>query len=815
MEEFDENGWAHVHHAAFNGYHKSLSRFVKSGEDQLELETKDGRQMTPLLLACMNGHVETIKLLVEELHANLKAKDRRMFGAVELAALKSHSSVLEYLLQLNSPDLDVWKILTQGLAQNDLECSCAKAIVELTSADENAEFLESFFNAGGVEAILKLLKNSLASEEAKVFSLSALLNLVKVQAGKEILSQSGAVPAILLQLKDTPRDLYFPATKLLKALAHSEHNKEAIVSNGGVECLVQLLQFTADDEVIEIALSTLMVLTSSNTEIRTAVGNNKEIWNSLVVLLTAIKNKHVLATVAKTISIIIKGHTANQNAFVAENGVQPLMELMKLHSRECQFAAVQVIQNLSERNEDNQRIVTEHGCVMMLMRMLKRSRATDLRALTAGALWAIAGEKNAQRRSIAAEISVNILIEFLSENLPEKLHFIGSEALGVLATGVRNKREEISKANGVMPLVRLLGKVNTPAYIVLSVLQTLRALCLCLGFRPHPQNQEGVMKEGGLKFLIRYMIQARQEIIKVEAAYTLGCVCLSNTTNMRAALEHKDFSFIHILRQLYSVNDEVHLLAGAALAVFAYNNVPNQRQIAMSGGVSYHTFVPFLESKSEMQVTYSAFQIVVLSRIIPDEDQAQTSATGIKLLISKLNSTTEDIQVAAANFIGALAHTRAGIPGAIISIGTITMLGKLLSSPYETVQAAASVALGYLSYDSIGERQLLGVCRQDPFLYEVIQFHAGKVKLSPEFVQRWQHCKRVGLPPITKKPVDQHLLADKKMETAHFAVDAEPTFTVASTYESPGGGASDGIPERKTSAATSMRTGTVLRLPLA
>lgn len=137
-----------------------------------------------------------------------------------------------------------------------------------------------------------------------------------------------------------------------------------------------------------------------------------------------------------------------------------------------------------------------------------------------------------------------------------------------------------------------------------------------------------------------------------------------------------------------------------------------------------------------------------------------------------------------------------------------------MSSKYETVQAAASVALGYLSYDSIGERQLLGVCRHDPFLYEVIQFHAGKVKLSPQFVERWQHCRRIGLPPIAKKP-DQHLLADKKMVTAHFAVDAEQTFTVASTNESPGGGASDGIPERKTSAATSMRTGTVLRLPLA
>lgn len=813
MDEFDENGWAHVHHAAYNGYHKSVNRFVKSGEDQLELETKDGEQLTPLLLACMNGHVGTVQLLAEELQANLKAKDRRMFGAVELAALKNHISVLEYLLKLKSPDLDVWKNLISGLAQNDLESCCARAIVELTS-DEHAEHLEDFFNAGGVQAVLKLLKNSLASEESKVFSLSAFLNFVKNEVGKEFLSQSGALPPIILQLKETTRDLYLPATRLLEALAYSEPNKEAIVSNGGVECLVQLLQFTDDEEVIESALSTLKVLTSSNLEIQTSVGNNKDIWKSLVVLLTAVRNKHVLSIVAKTISAIVKGHGVNQNAFVAENGVQPLMELMRLRSRECQFAAVRGIHSLAEGNEDNQRVVTEHGCVLMLMRMLKRSRAADARTLTAGALWAIAGKKNAQRRSIAAEIGVNILVEFLSENLPESLHFIGSEALCVLASGVRNKREDISKANGVMPLVRLLGKANTPAYIVRSVLQTLRALCLCLGFRPHTQNQEAVMKEGGLRFLIRYMVQARQDIIKVQAAYTLGCVCLSNTANMRTALDHKDFSFIHILRQLYNVDDDVHLLAGAALAVFSYNNVANQKTIALCGGVGYHTFMPFLESKNEKQVTYTAFQIVVLSRIIPDEDQSQTSAKGIKLLISQLDSTTEDIQAAAANFIGALAHTRAGIPGAIISVGTIPLLGKLLSSKYETVQAAASVALGYLSYDSIGERQLLGVCRHDPFLYEVIQFHAGKVKLSPQFVERWQHCRRIGLPPIAKKP-DQHLLADKKMVTAHFAVDAEQTFTVASTNESPGGGASDGIPERKTSAATSMRTGTVLRLPLA
>ena len=747
MDEFDDNGWAHVHHAAYNGYYKSVNRFITSREDQLELETQDGQQMTPLLLACMNGHVETVQLLVEELHANVKAKDRHLFGAVELAASKNHIKVLEYLLKLNSPDIEVWKNLIRGLSQSELETACARALVELTT-EENADNLESFLKAGGAQATVGLLKNSFASEESKIFALSVLLNLVRDEAGKEHLTKSRAVPPIILQLNDATRDLYLPATRLLEALAYCEENKEATVSNGGVDSLVRLLQHSDDEEVVESALSTVRVLSSSSSEIQTSVGSNKDIWKSLVSLLSAVKNKHVLAAVARTVSAVVKEHSANQNAFVAENGVQPLMELMRLRSRECQFAAVQAIHALAEGNEGNQSVVTEHGCVMMLMRLLKRSRAADLRTLTAGALWVIAGEKNAQRRSIGAEIGVNLLIEFLSENLPESLHFIGSEALGVLARGVRNKRDEIAKANGVMPLVRLLGKANTPAYIILSVLRTLRALCLCLGFRPHVQNQDAVTKEGGLKFLIRYMVQARQDIIKVEAAYTLGCVCLSNTANMKAALDHKDFSFIHILRQLYYDDEEVHLLAGAALAVFAYNNVANQRNIAMSGGVRYHEFVPFLESKNEKQAIYAAFQVVVLSRIIPDEDQSLTSATGIKLLVSHLDSTSEDIQAAAANFIGGLAHTRAGIPGAIISIGTIPLMGKLLTSQYETVQAAAAVALGYLSYDSIGERQLLGVCRRDPFLYEVTQFHAGKVKLSPQFVERWQHCKRIGLPPI-------------------------------------------------------------------
>jgi ankyrin repeat protein len=745
MDEFDENGWAHIHHAAFNGYHKSVSRFVKSKDDQLELETQDGQQSTPFLLSCTSGVLETVQLLVE-LEANLKATNRNSQGAVLIAAINGHVNILEYFLELSHESLPVWKDLIKGLSLQDIETASAKALVELT-LDKHEKNYESFVNNDGVKAVVGLLKKSFPNEEPKMYGLSILLNIVNYQPAKELLGEVG-IPAIISQLQGNKRSLYLRACKVLGELAINVKNKESIANNNGVDALVNLLQNNDDEEVVDCVLSTIKNLADSNSEIQTLIGNNKTTMKSFVSLLTEIKNKHVLATVARTISMIVKSHSANQDGFINEGGIPPLMDLMKIRSRECQFAVVEAIQALCERNENNQSIVTDLGCVMILMRQLKRSRQADLRKLTASALWAIAGNKNTQRRSIANEIGVNMLIEFLSENLPQSLHFIGSEALGVLAEGVRKKRDEIAAANGVMPLVRLLTKVSTAGYIVLSVLRTLRSLCLCEGFRPHKQNQKAVSHEGGIKFLIRFMVHARQEIIRVEAAYTLGSVTLSNSDNMKEVTEHRDFSFLHILRLLYDEDEEVSLLAGASLAVFAYNNVANQKAIAVSGGVRYHSFLQFLESKDYRQVAHAAFQIIILSRILPDEDQSLTCATGVKLLVSLLESQSEDIQSLAANFLGGLAHTRAGVPAAIISIGTINLLAKLLMSPFETVQASAAVTLGFLSYDKVGERQLLNTCRHDPFLFKVLQFHAGKVKLSPDFVERWKHYKKIGLPPI-------------------------------------------------------------------
>ena len=60
-------------------------------------------------------------------------------------------------------------------------------------------------------------------------------------------------------------------------------------------------------------------------------------------------------------------------------------------------------------------------------------------------------------------------------------------------------------------------------------------------------------------------------------------------------------------------------------------------------------------------VFLDSFQVVVLARIIPDEEQAISSAAGIKLLVDLLHdSSSNEILGLAADCIARLAHTRAG-----------------------------------------------------------------------------------------------------------------------------------------------------------
>ena len=157
------------------------------------------------------------------------------------------------------------------------------------------------------------------------------------------------------------------------------------------------------------------------------------------------------------------------------------------------------------------------------MQLLKKSRAEKLQENTALALWALAGDDLEEQREMANGIGVGMLIEFLN-TVSENLHFIASEALGVLAQGPTNQHTQISQANGIHPLVRQLK--SNKDYIGLSVIRTLRYLSVAVGNVPHHKNQMTISSSQGVKYLVALMVHSANERIRVEAAVTLGYVSM-------------------------------------------------------------------------------------------------------------------------------------------------------------------------------------------------------------------------------------------------------------------------------------------------
>ena len=73
--------------------------------------------------------------------------------------------------------------------------------------------------------------------------------------------------------------------------------------------------------------------------------------------------------------------------------------------------------------------------------------------------------------------------------------------------------------------------------------------------------------------------------------------------------KNKDFSYSQILSMFNNEDKYVQLNAGLSLAVFGYNNLLQQKEMADLGGVKFAWFIPFLESEDEYFQCCSAFQV--------------------------------------------------------------------------------------------------------------------------------------------------------------------------------------------------------------
>ncbi|ESP02231.1 hypothetical protein LOTGIDRAFT_224972 [Lottia gigantea] len=738
----DQDGWAPVHHAAFFNHQDILTLMIRKNSGLMELATKNDAKSSPLLLAASSGALQSLKCLIK-LEADITKVDNEENNMVNLAALRFHTNILEYLIEWNNPDIPVWKILVDMLKDDNMTKQDAgvKCLEVLSTCKPN--YWRSILDADGIPALVNLLNTE--NEEIQTVTASVICNISENHEIRFALTRCDAGP-ILIKLLESPNDdIQSRAAIVLSDLASVEGNQDHLAKNGAIAPLVQLLESELEDVLVN-TVNAIRVMCVNNRENQNAVASSGGI-EPLVEFLTV--NSDILqAATSAALSAVTAGNKEIQDAIMAEGAIKHIVDRIK-SSRNVtvQVKAASALEALAEKNPEIQIAFLDLDAPKALIKLLKNINV-EVREQGACSLWSLAGYKYTQQKYIAERTGIQNIIQMLLEPT-EKLLYVG--CMTAIAMGRENieNQNKLSDADAFQQLVRLLRSKNqkTSRRVLLMVIKTLGILCVGVAYRNNKVTQRKIAEEGGIPILVEKLAEHPSQEIQVEVAITLACVVLSNHSNQEKLQEEPDFNFDSLLGLLKSRDEDIQLKAGTALTIFAFNNTPQQFEIREAGGIQFSLFERFLESSDEFYQCYAAFQIVVLARVIVDQDQVMLTARGVTLLVNKLHSEDHNVIVLAASLLSSLAHTRAGIPDAMITTGAIDLLIEHLHSSNEQVRNSVAVALGYMTFNKTASRLLFSACRNTPGLYRLLMENIGPdARISDDFVADFKRAKHVGLP---------------------------------------------------------------------
>ncbi|OCT84560.1 hypothetical protein XELAEV_18022713mg [Xenopus laevis] len=752
MEESDKSGWAPIHHAAYRNHISLIERLIKSsGPEQLETLTNDSLQNTPLLLAASSGSKEMVNILIKH-GADITFHNRQSHGVIEMCAIYEHVDLLRYFLSLADQNLNVYKKLVALLYSDkkDYIISACSVIAGLMGQQEDAlsSLVDSLLAESLVLGLVTVLEKNIADNAKKyVFNILKLV-LENSNAKKQVCKDNhiaALIPMVFSVSRQLVPDLLDAVCELINEVSFAETYSANIIP-----VLMKLLS-NKDKDVLLPALKAMALMAAASPICKDALGKQTDLVPLLVQLFYECQQKTLMVAWSEAVGNIVEGNPNNQNSFICENIGTILHQMLKFKTRDVQMSAIKTIHRLVSSNVTAQKTFMEQNGISPLLHLLKRTRTVRTQEEIIQTLWALAGADKERQRIIAARIGVSLLVEFL-ETPSYKLNLIGTKALSVLVQGPYDVRNAVASASGAHHLVRLL--TSNMEDVLLSAVQTVRHICLGVGFISHHKNQTAVAGCRGLHYLVALLIYSQSECIRVEAALTIAAIVLGHSENLGLLCRDSDFSYEYVLRLWHSHREDVGLLAGSALATFAFNCPSQQKAIVQCGGVRWYQFKSFLKSSKETFRTHAAFQLVILAPIILDKKPSYTCAVGIQTLVSLLEDSTSDETLAlAADCVARLSHSRAGLPAAMVSIEVVSMLCQLLSSVSEQVQGSAAIALNYLSFNHVAQRQLLKRCREDPQLMKALIYFNKKQKWSTNFLERWKHIKELTLPPVRRRRV--------------------------------------------------------------
>ena len=740
---FDSNGWHPIHHAAHSNCQHIASYLVRRDPFCLELETKEAARETPLLLACHCGGLDTIKALMR-LGANMCATNSSEEGIVHIAVSHNHINILRFLLEEDITGVDVWKTIVEML-EADPESKKPEAAARVL--DPLSKWIPDTMCAmmlanGGVCPLARLLQED---TRLQVLATQALKNISHYNDIKAaLIVDSSTIIADLVRLLSSSDDrILSRSCSILCDLGLLEDCQSTIVSHGAVEPLVKLICDNNRDDIQLYACALLGILAQQHQLNQSTISE----CNGVEAIITLLKSELacIQACAANTLCIVMTNHKENQLIALDKNAENDLVNLLKSKVITVHCNAALAIKAMAENNLQCQSTLLSHPlCITLLIRLLKMVDR-DVKICGTSALWAIAGHSLGSKCHIAYRMGLEVLVDMVGLHC-EELEYICSEALHSLASEVGDNQVKIADVGGILPLVDIL-RAPSSVRVCLSVIHTLAALTIKTALVPNVAIQTSIAASG-ISLLTSLLVSHSNELVRVEAACTLAKLVLNHRQNEKKLMREPKFSYLVVLKFYSSENDSVRLLAGHALAIFAFNNPERLEVMIAHGCLNYQHLFYFIQSKDEFHQTHVAFQAVVLAKMVCGIKDVNACIQGIRILIHLLNSKREEIQILSSEFLASLARSKSGVPEAIVLAGAMDSLVANLLCGNKQVIEAASVVLGYLSFNSMAFRILKTTFRDNPKLFTIFYKHLQTGVVSTKFLESWRDAKEIGLPAL-------------------------------------------------------------------
>nr|BAC26765.1 unnamed protein product [Mus musculus] len=737
----EKRGWMPIHFAAFYDNICILIALCRKDPSLLEAEATAENQCTPLLLAATSGALDTIQYLFS-LGANWRKTDTKGNNIIHLSVLAFHTEVLKYIIELNIPELPVWETLVEML-----QCESSKRRMMAVMSLEviclaNDRYWQCILDAGTIPALVNLLKSPQIKLQYKTVGL--LSNISTHVSIVHAIVEAGGIPAVINLLTSDEPELHSRCAIILYDVAKCE-NKDVIAKYSGIPALINLLSLNKESVLVNV-MNCIRVLCMGNESNQQSMKDNNGI-QYLIQFLSS--DSDVLKALSSaTIAEVARDNKEVQDAIAKEGAIPPLVTLFKGKQLSVQVKGAMAVESLANCNPLIQKEFLERELTKDLLKLLQAFQI-DVKEQGAIALWALAGQTLKQQKYMAEQIGYNLIISMLLSP-SAKMQYVGGEAVIALSKDSRMHQNQICEGKGIAPLVRLLRINKIPEGTLLSVIRAVGSICIGVAHTSNPMSQQFVVEENALPVLIQLLRNHPSINIRVEVAFSLACIVLGNNSLKKELQNDEGFEYSDVLYLLHSKDKEVCLKAGYALTLFAFNDRFQQHLILETGLITVSIFEPFLQSSVETERAMAAFQIIILAKAIIDVEHVTLYGRGIQILADSLNSVHAPTIALTGNIIASLAHSRAGIPEAFVSLGTVQRLCYHLYARSEEVRTACSCALGYLTYNAHAFRLLLTECRNKPNQFLRITNNISKdAKINPAFLKEFQLQQRMGLPSLS------------------------------------------------------------------